>query len=754
MIYKIFFPLFDHIEGRSNEVRLTHEGLVAHPRVVLVDDPSAADYLIFCQNHLVGNNPFRKEFEAIKDRHKEKSIMLDYDDNPHTVYDADDFRWRLYFKRSCVDRTRRRPIDYGNLPILPTAYCVGDDMVEPPPGHDEGSRSLAVSCLFDDSIHDAPWFRSTRGVLLKFAKRLDRDIPQKMQIGTVSECGPVGRSSTDPRYKECLYDTRIVLHANPVTWEGDARTWEAIASGALVCVDRMFAPIRNPLIDGEHVVFYDFTDEGMGILEDKIRYYLANEDKRKRIGLNGREFVLQNHRPVNRIDELIAELERSNEEIGGSAPTYVERVRGHIEACPHPQPRSETDILVSIATGYTDVDQYRKFVSTLRRTGATCPVFLGISEGPEYDEVKRYLLENGVNYFLVPPISPPQKVINGYRFEQHRQWLSGIEFRYALTIDFRDVYFQRDPFTDIEKTMSDCDLYLMSEFQLLTIGNHPNGVNFKWIADAFGEPAARSIADKVILNCGAILGERKAMIRLLNEYAWVARQQNYEYVDQGILNYLAHTGRLNHCGRIKITRAGRSVVNNCGFTELDLLKKLRPLTPAEEKDIAFIPRDERGRLKAHRNPQGWILNEDGSISTTVHQYDRYGPEVADFVTTLSDYEYPDRVFIRGKNRKYRGEKFLLSSRREVEPAAIESLIARTRDIPVGKKPLLVIDRCFKYGLVFAYGILHNELLFETEEFRTGFFDEVSSPDKCEAFCHNWGYEPLFVNEKDVFPGPG
>jgi len=45
-------------------------------------------------------------------------------------------------------------------------------------------------------------------------------------------------------------------------------------------------------------------------------------------------------------------------------------------------------------------------------------------------------------------------------------------------MDFRDAYFQRDPFTDVEHYMHDCDQCLMPEFMFLTIGNHPNGMNY------------------------------------------------------------------------------------------------------------------------------------------------------------------------------------------------------------------------------------------------------------------------------------
>lgn len=309
-VYRIYFPLFDHVESASNEMRLTHEGLLAHPQVTLVDRPELADYLIFCQNHLVDHCPFHTQFRPIKDRYKERTILLDYDDDPGMIFDAADFRWRLYFKRSCVDHATGTPLDYGGLPVIPTAYCVVDDMAAPPA--DLGpTRRLDVSCLFDDYVVDSPYFREGRGRLLRFARQLTATRCLAAQIGPVSESGAEGRSRIHPLYKHTLYDSRIVLHANPDPWEGDARTWEALASGALVFVDRMHAPIQHPLIDGQHLVFYDLTDEGMTALEEQVLYYLDHEPERERIGQAGRDFVLTHHRSINRANAIVAELSRT-----------------------------------------------------------------------------------------------------------------------------------------------------------------------------------------------------------------------------------------------------------------------------------------------------------------------------------------------------------------------------------------------------------------------------------------------------------
>ena len=269
--YRVYFPLFDDEEAASNEVRLIHEGLLAHPQVTLVDAPEAADLVIFCQNHLLDSHPFHVRFRAIKDKYKQKTIMLDYGDDAWSLIDEDDFRWRLYYKRSCVDRANGRALTYGDdLPVRTAAYCVLDAMCEPPTTSGP-VRSIDIACLFEDGVIDSPHFALARGRLLKMARRLARSHPElSVQLGTVSECGPVGRSRVAPEYKHCLYDSKIVLHANPDHWEGDSRLWEALASGALVFVDRMHAPLKQPLVDGEHLIFYDLTDAGMALLAEQV----------------------------------------------------------------------------------------------------------------------------------------------------------------------------------------------------------------------------------------------------------------------------------------------------------------------------------------------------------------------------------------------------------------------------------------------------------------------------------------------------
>ena len=750
--YRIYFPLFDHIESRSNEVRLTHEGLSAHPQVILVDDPDSAEYIIFCQNHIVDHCPFHTLFRPIMDRYKHKTILLDYNDGPHHVYHRDDFTWKLYFKRSLVDRASKKPVDFGGLPVLPTAYCVSDEMVEPPEGYD-GNRSIAVSCLFEDNIQDNTYFRKVRGSLLRCAKKLQTHYEFPMQVGVVSEPGPTGRSRIDKHYKNCLYDSKIILHANPDDWEDDSRTWEALCSGALVFIDRMCQPIENPLVEGKHVIFYDLDEAGLKELEEKILYYLNHDEERERIGSQGREFVLTHHRSINRVNHIIEALESDNADIEELEQLVGLQRQWMLAQEDYSKKECKVlpDIILTVATGYTQINQYSQFISTLRATGATCPVFIGIFDGPEYEPVKQYLLDNGINYFFVEPFEPANKIVNGYRFELYRRWLGTLDFRYALLLDFRDAYFQLDPFVNIEYAMQDCDLYLMSEFMYLTVGNHPNRLNYHWVEAPYGKQAADDIADEEIINCGAVLGNKNAIMRLLKTVAYIAIEQNYQFVDQGAFNYLAYSGKLNDCGRIKITRAGKSVVNNCGFTELDLLRENRPLTEEEERRIAFIPRDERGRLMLYRNDGGWVLDDNGKISRVVHQYDRYMPEIGSFVADLSRYQHPNDVYRASSGGQYQAEKFFLFDGVGLSPTAIQDLVEKIKTLPVHRKPLLLLDRSFHRGFAFSYGILHNDLLFESEEFRRSFATEGLDPAVCDSFCEKWGYEPIYIDEKEIYP---
>ena len=87
---------------------------------------------------------------------------------------------------------------------------------------------------------------------------------QTFNISRTSEVGEVNhaqRKTISRQYLDINRRAKILVTCNPSNWEGDFRTWEAMASGALVFVDEMHVPIESPLRHREHVILYDTHDK-------------------------------------------------------------------------------------------------------------------------------------------------------------------------------------------------------------------------------------------------------------------------------------------------------------------------------------------------------------------------------------------------------------------------------------------------------------------------------------------------------------
>ena len=132
------------------------------------------------------------------------------------------------------------------------------------------------------------------------------DIQGNTQIGRYNKGAMKGFNDKNMKeYWRLLRRSQIVVTCNPGKWEGDHRTWEAFASGALVFVDRMFTPLAHPLIDRKHCIFYDTSNEGLERLKERILYFLRDTDRAAEIAKEGHDFTMKYHRASNRIDEIL-----------------------------------------------------------------------------------------------------------------------------------------------------------------------------------------------------------------------------------------------------------------------------------------------------------------------------------------------------------------------------------------------------------------------------------------------------------------
>lgn len=263
-----------------------------NPRVELVDNEKDSDF-VFQFYYL----PKHEQYYSQKFS-PEKLVYIDYHDSPTWVAPVECL---AYFKRSWV-----RQVDHGKYVtkesfsrppnFYPLTMAIMDEFII----DEDMERDVALSCTLRRSLR--PHFNRIR--VLDFLEGMN--IQGKTQIGELNK-GQMRRfNEPDMReYFRLLKRSRIVVTCNPNKWEGDHRTWEAFANGALVFIDRMYTPMTYPPVDMIHCIYYELSDSGLKELREKILYFLENTIHADAIAHSGFEFTMKNHRASNRIDEIL-----------------------------------------------------------------------------------------------------------------------------------------------------------------------------------------------------------------------------------------------------------------------------------------------------------------------------------------------------------------------------------------------------------------------------------------------------------------
>ncbi len=124
-----------------------------------------------------------------------------------------------------------------------------------------------------------------------------------------------------------------------------------------------------------------------------------------------------------------------------------------------------SDAVFALASKY-DLKYYRWFVGSLRKSGFTGDIVLAVSPVTKMKKgVEEYLRKNGVvayefdvdcdgidncklrDDFLGYPDPRPYRTFANIRYALYEYWLSNYpENAYILILDFRDTFFQRNPF--------------------------------------------------------------------------------------------------------------------------------------------------------------------------------------------------------------------------------------------------------------------------------------------------------------------
>lgn len=122
------------------------------------------------------------------------------------------------------------------------------------------------------------------------------------------------------------------------------------------------------------------------------------------------------------------------------------------------------------------------------------------------------------------------------RFLVYKNYIEKSDYDNFILTDITDVYFQRDPFLDLEKDTE--YLYLISENILIKDAPW----NFDMIKNLYGTEIANALGHKKVINSGVIAGSKNNIINLchaiVNEYNIINKP--FVGADQGILMKIAY----------------------------------------------------------------------------------------------------------------------------------------------------------------------------------------------------------------------
>ena len=283
--------------GRAYKLIL--QGLEAHPKVRLEQSASDADFVF---HH---HQAFDSNLSVPRDKH----VFIDYSDDPLTIFPVDPL---AYFKRSWPypSSTSRQnslfdlpgaPLHVLALPnrppqYHPLPYAVMDEFIV----EGELDRDIDVACFLRPN-------QTRRSIMLSLLQlELSNRANTNVHIGPITGSA---REGFDSEYLTALRRSKIVVTAGPDWAEGDSRTWEALANGALVIQPPLLTPVANPLVDGVHIAYFDGENmvdySTQNVFIDLVLDYVRRPDDAMAIGRAGRDHVLRHHRAVNRVDSML-----------------------------------------------------------------------------------------------------------------------------------------------------------------------------------------------------------------------------------------------------------------------------------------------------------------------------------------------------------------------------------------------------------------------------------------------------------------
>ena len=310
-----------------------------------------------------------------------------------------------------------------------------------------------------------------------------------------------------------------------------------------------------------------------------------------------------------------------------------------------------TDAVFALAAKYPKL-YYQRFVGSLRKFGFKDDIVLGVSPPREMKPgVEAYLESQGVlaygfevdckgkdncrlkDEFLGYPDPRPHRTFANIRYALYEYWMQYYSYQsYILILDFRDTFFQGNPFEPYGYPVRDrvptYDLQVFAEnYKVKNIGKCV--FNSGWVGDCFGRSALEKIKHLPVICSGSTMGSYAAVRNYLSVMlAGMDKIQCWRKgieSDQGYQNNYFHNGHFD-------TPEGKAVMNAQGYGRVNTIGAMNGFrVPAHMKG----PLDTFWKII---DSDGFVLNYDGTRSSCVHQWDRFDSELRKFVDSGKLYD--------------------------------------------------------------------------------------------------------------------
>jgi len=300
--------------------------------------------------------------------------------------------------------------------------------------------------------------------------------------------------------------------------------------------------------------------------------------------------------------------------------------------------RPKANVVMGLALNYQEKDHMR-FAGTLRRAGYTGDIVIATQmENRMARTTRQYLQDMRVICYPFNPIcnttgsSIKHKTCHWHKDHaplplaiiRHELYLSFAAHYDAEALfyvaDYRDTFFQSNPFANANYAPGQLHVYA-EHWPFKKLGNCP--FNGGWVKDCWGKEVYESMKDKSALCSGSYSGPRDAIVHFetsfLNEVAAADCHNKGVPSDQGYLNKMFYSNQLP-----------LAVVQERGFGIVNTVGCMDGSRPRKE---GYLPADHvaLGAYWGIVDAEGWILQNDGTRSPVVHQWDRFYKELREHV---------------------------------------------------------------------------------------------------------------------------